>query len=87
MATAFSVSHLKGLLSQFHVIASKVGPAVPIGRLEGLLWPQLAQKWKDEITTDKANEPMLNISEWFERAALDIIGEGGNKYKNRRLFY
>ncbi|KAH9980905.1 cytochrome P450 [Lactifluus volemus] len=60
MATAFSVSHLKALLPQFHVIASK-----------------LAQKWKDEITTDRTNEPILNVSEWFERAALDIIGEAG----------
>ncbi|KAI0293606.1 cytochrome P450 [Russula brevipes] len=38
---------------------------------------QLAQKWKDEIATDKDHEPILNISEWLSRTTLDIIGEAG----------
>jgi hypothetical protein len=37
---------------------------------------QLAQKWKDEIATDKDHNPILNVSEWLSRATLDIIGEG-----------
>ncbi|KAN0138914.1 cytochrome P450 [Lactarius tabidus] len=38
---------------------------------------KLAQKWKDEIATDKDHEPTLNMSEWLSRSTMDIIGEAG----------
>jgi hypothetical protein len=38
---------------------------------------QLSQKWKDEvITLDPTGQPVINVSTWISRAALDIIGEG-----------
>ncbi|KAI0263423.1 cytochrome P450 [Gloeopeniophorella convolvens] len=38
---------------------------------------RLVQKWKDEITNDKGQEPTINVAAWFSRLALDIIGEVG----------
>jgi hypothetical protein len=38
---------------------------------------QLAQKWKDEvISLHPTGQPVINITTWLSRAALDIIGEG-----------
>ncbi|KAI9452156.1 cytochrome P450 [Russula earlei] len=68
MAAAFSVPHLKTFLTQFQRTAAKAS---------GLTCQQLAQKWKDEIATDKNQEPILNLSAWLSRATLDIIGEAG----------
>jgi len=38
---------------------------------------QLTQKWKDDVIfLDPTGQPVINVTTWLSRTALDIIGEG-----------
>jgi hypothetical protein len=37
---------------------------------------KLVQKWKEVIAADASGQPLVNVTGWFSRATLDIIGEG-----------
>jgi cytochrome P450 len=38
---------------------------------------KLVQKWKEVIAADPSGQPLVNVTGWFSRASLDIIGEAG----------
>ena len=38
--------------------------------------PQVTWKWKDTLTGSPGSQEILDVSNWFARAALDVIGEG-----------
>jgi cytochrome P450 len=38
---------------------------------------KLVQKWKKVVATDQSGQPLVNVTGWFSRAALDVIGEAG----------
>ncbi|KAF8267874.1 cytochrome P450 [Lactarius quietus] len=38
---------------------------------------KLVQKWKEVIAADPSGQPIVNVTGWFSRAALDVIGEAG----------
>ncbi|KAI9449717.1 cytochrome P450 [Lactarius psammicola] len=38
---------------------------------------KLVQKWKEVIAANPSGRPLVNVSGWFTRASLDIIGEAG----------
>ncbi|KAI9430949.1 cytochrome P450 [Lactarius psammicola] len=37
---------------------------------------KLVQRWKEVIAADPSGQPLVNVTGWFSRVALDIIGEG-----------
>jgi hypothetical protein len=40
---------------------------------------QLVQKWKDELVTlHPSGQPLVNVTEWFSRMTVDIMGQGEN---------
>ncbi|KAI0263467.1 cytochrome P450 [Gloeopeniophorella convolvens] len=44
----------------------------------GLFGRMLVQKWKDEvIPADPSGQPLVNVTQWFSRTTLDIIGGAG----------
>ncbi|KAI0259409.1 cytochrome P450 [Gloeopeniophorella convolvens] len=38
---------------------------------------RLANKWKDEISTEASGQSLISVSSWLSRTTLDIIGEAG----------
>ncbi|KAI0263471.1 cytochrome P450 [Gloeopeniophorella convolvens] len=61
MNPAFSAPQLRSFLPLFQDVALK-----------------LVQKWKDEvIPADPSGQPLVNVTRWFSRTTLDIIGGAG----------
>jgi hypothetical protein len=82
MAPTFFASKLNAFVPVFQDVASKVVPRPHISRLDGDGWltsryPQLVQKWKDELfTSDPSAQPLVNVTGWLSRTTLDIMGQG-----------
>jgi len=46
---------------------------------------KLVQKWKEVIAADPSGQPIVNVTGWFSRAALDVIGEAGFDFQFESL--
>ncbi|KAI0263461.1 cytochrome P450 [Gloeopeniophorella convolvens] len=78
----------KGLVSiqgQAHLRQRKImGPAFHPAQLKTFLpifqkaASKLVQRWSDDVVAkDPTGKPLINVTKWFSRITLDIIGEAG----------
>jgi hypothetical protein len=58
---------------------SLFGPILFVLReqLTSTTYPQLVQKWQDELVApDPSGQPLVNVTGWISRTTLDIMGQG-----------